>query len=322
MKNKMIKSIFLWVLLLVPALSASELETPSWIDIEYSNLEDEYVSEYQQVTVTVTEKSMWWKNDVHNVSISYDPNQLELVNTMYFDAKLNSNVEQNPNITTTDDNFKISYQFYLQPDVDITSVPLTITKMTNDETVSEVVNINAYSETTPRTVQVGAISLNYDVTQYTNDGEDITYNIHFEVVNNPKKENMTLTLKENNMSVESVDDYTAKLRFDSGTAVAIDKNNFLLTMNKGDTFDLNIVANIAGLSAKNDRFEFLLYLQDEDENFIRLEPTYFQNELLLPSTNQRVDRYIIIKIAIAIFFATLSLIGFIAWRLSKRKPKE
>ncbi len=322
MKNKLITSIFIWVFFLVPGLSATELELPNWIDVEYSNLEGEYVSEYQQVTVTVTEKNMWWANDVHNVSLNYDQNQLRLVNTMYFDSKLNSNVESSPNITTTDDNFKISYQFYLQPDIDITSVPLTITKTTGDKTVSETININAYSETTPRTIQIGSVTLNYGVTEYTNDGENITYNIHFEVVGNPQKEAITMTLKQNNMSVDSVDDYDAKLRFNGGEATAIDKNNFLLSMTRGDTFDLNIVAKIEGLSAKNDRFEFLLFLQDENDNFIRLEPTYFRNELLLASNNQRVDRYIVIKIIITIFFVILTLIGLIGWRISKRKAKE
>ncbi len=313
MKNKILVVFSVLALALNIQLGASSTEldtTPNWIEVDYANLATDQVSEYQLVTVKVSNYGLWFLNNDYTVSVDYDPNQLELVNSVYTDALQNSSVKTTNTITSENNNFAVSYQFYLKPNVPANVVPVTVTKLKNgSEESSATINLQAYSETTKRDIKFGDITLRYNVTTYTNDGTNIEYNIHFDVVQNPHKDDFTMSLKKNNMSISDTDIYQAKVRFNSGSAVAIDKNNFSFTMNRGDSFDLNITSTVEGLSAKDDRFDFFIYFQSGDD-FIRLSPLYYRSELIGASTNTRVIKYSYIAIGISVFFMLLTILYF------------
>lgn len=317
MKNKILAILVAFVFIFNFSLAASEVdsqtkETPNWIKVKYSNLYNQSVSEYQLVTVSVSNYGLWFLNNEYNVSVDYDPNQLKLANTYYTDSMQNTSIRSGASVATEDNNFAVNYQFYLQPNNDVTSVPITVTKTKNgDDIESATIDLKTYSETTPRMIEMGSIKLKYNVTTYTNDGTNIEYNIHFEVVSNPDREEFTLSLKKNNMAVSNPDIYEAKLRFSSGKATAIDKNNFNLMMTEGDAFDLNVTTSIEGLTAKDDRFDFFIYLQSGDD-FVRLSPIYYRSELVMDSINTRVTKYIYITVAIAIFFALLTVLYIVS----------
>ncbi len=318
MKNKLLLLIMLFIS--IPTINfyaSSEVELPKWIEVEYADLEQNAVNEYQLVTVTVTEKNLWLDNSEHQVSVDYDPSQLNLVNTVSYDTMHNVQTEVIADYSTTASSFAVSYQFYLQPGVELTEVPITITKMSDGEITDEAtINLAADSQVAPELVTVGDIRLESSVTEYVNDGTNITYNQHFSVVSNPNKQPFTLTLKPNNMKVSDTDVYQAKLRFNNGSAKALDKNNFKLEMRKGDQFDLYITSTIEGLEAKDDRFEFFVYLQEGDQ-FVRLEPTFFRSELIEPSTSTRNYRYLMIKIVIGLFFILLGIAHIIRYKVVK-----
>ncbi len=317
MKNKLLILVVLWSLF-IPNLSASEIDSqPNWINVSYADLEHQYTTEYQAVNITVLQKGLWWNDYNSQVEVEYDPNALELVNTVYYDTLMNGTSMADPNITTTDSSFQVTYQFVLKNGYDLQSTPVSFTKTVNDKVSTGMVTVNTHSETMMSNYKFGDIVIGYSVDQYANDAETITYNAHFKVVSNPKNTPFTLSLKSNNMDVDSTDYYEAKLRYTSGVVEAIDKNNFKIDIPEGDTFDLNITAQIEGLSAKDDRFEFLIFLSD-GENFTRIEPTMFRSELITPDNNKRGDRFVIIKILIALFFVFLAVVHFAS---SKAKQK-
>lgn len=319
MKSKILLVVMLLISLPTVSLKASDdNQLPKWIEVQYADLEHNTVSEYQLVTVTVTEKNLWLDNSNHEIIVDYNPQQLNLVNTVSYDTMHNVQTEVITNYTTDASSFGVSYQFYLQPGVSLTNIPITITKMTDGQVSDEAtINLAADSQTVPELVTVGDIKLESSVTEYVNDGTNITYNQHFSVVANPNNSAFTLTLKPNNMVVEDPDIYEAKIKFDSGSAKALDKNNFELNMNTGDQFDLNITTTIEGLKAKDDRFEFFVYLQ-EDDQFVRLEPTFFRSEQIAASTDTRNYRYLVIKLIIAIFFIILTIIHLIKYKVVKK----
>lgn len=325
MKNKIVAIIFVFSLLFNLQVSASEFESeqlPKWVTVDYANLTNQSVSEYQLVTVTVSNYGLWFTTNEYNVSVDYNPSELELVNTTYTDSMQNRTVKAGSNVYANHNNFEVSYQFYLMPNVDVEMVPITITKEKNNrESETATVNLSAFSDTTQRNVSFGDITLSYDVTEYNNDGTNIEYNIHFKVIKNPNHEPFTLSLKKNNMSISDSDIYQAKLRFDSGSATAIDKNNFKLTMNKGDNFDLNITTTVSGLTAKDDRFDFFIYLQTGD-HFARLSPIYYRSELLTDATNTRVVKYTYIMLVISLFFGLLAVLYLISNVSRVKKSKK
>lgn len=326
MKNKLLAILVVCALIFNLPLAASEVENqtsmPNWINVKYANLYNESVSEYQLVTVTVSNYGLWFLNNNYNVSVDYDSSQLKLVNTYYTDSMQNNSIRSGASVNTDDNNFAVSFQFYLQPNVNVTSVPITVTKVKNDSDAQTVtLDLKAYSETTMRPLQIGNIGLRYNVTTYTNDGTNIEYNIHFIVDSNPQREELTLSLKKNNMSVSSTDNYEAKLRFNGGKATAIDKNNFSLMMSRGDTFDLNITTPVDGLTAKDDRFDFFIYLQNGDQ-FVRLSPMYYRSELVTDSVNTRAIKYIYIIIAIIGFFIFLTILYAMSNLRHKSKKKK
>lgn len=323
MKSK-IYLLLLVIGLLTPGydLRAEELDqVPSWIDISYANNYDQAVSEYQVVTITVTNKSLWWTNHDYQVMIDYDPNQLYLTNAVYIDSERTVSEVIDGTVNTDDSNFAVEYQFYLQPDVDVTQLPVTITKVTDSsDSQTATVMLDAESQTTKQNIQFGDLVLNYAVDNYSNDGTNIEYNAHFEVLSNPNKEDFTLSLKKNNMSVSSSDIYDVKVRFTDGSAVAIDKNNFKLSMKEGQSFDLNITTTIDGLSSKDDKFEFFIYLQDSNDNFIRLSPIYFPNQATSIGVNNRTHRYLLINIGLFVIMCGLVVV-FVGSNLYRKKKQ-
>lgn len=301
------------------ASSTSSEELPNWVEVNYSDLNTDAISEYQLVTVTVQNHGLWLGSNNYNVSVDYDQNQLKLVNTVYIDSAGNKQVREGSVVTSSDNNFKVSYQFYLQPNVSLETVPLTVSKVkNNDQREQATVSLNTHSYTTNETIKFGKIRLGYTVTTYTNDGTNIEYNAHFKVVSNPDKEEFTLSLKPNTMNVSSSDIYDVKLRFNDGVAKAIDKNNFSLNMNAGDQFDLNVTSTVEGLSAKDDRFDFLIYLQSGDD-FARITPKFYRSELITDQANTRLHKYVLIKIVIVAFFICLTGLFIISdKRVAKR----
>lgn len=302
------------------ASTVQQNELPNWIDVDYTDAYTNTVSEYQVATVTVSNKSLWWTNDSYEVSVDYDPDQLELANEVFKTSTGTGTALEEGIVTTEDSNFDIKYQFYLKPNVDVSSVPITITKVKNgSETESATVNLAAQSQTTKQNIKFGDIVLTYVVDTYTNDGTNIEYNAHFEVLDNPNKEDFTLSLKENNMTVSSTDIYDVKLRFSDGNATAIDKNNFKLQMAKGDSFDLNITTTIEGLSSKDDKFDFFIYLQDEEGNFARIAPEYFVNTVVETGTDSRTRRYLYINLGLMLAFVLLTIL-YIGVNINRGKP--
>lgn len=320
MKNKFSLILVLFALF-IPKFSAAEITTPNWIDIEYADLEHNYVSEYQLVNVSVTQKGMWWRDYNSEVNIDYDQNALNLVNVIYYDQYLNSTTSEESTVKTTDSSFKVTYQFYLKDNFDLSTTQIDISKTVNSKTTKGSVSIDTHSDRLMSNVKFGDIVIGYSVDQYVNDGETITYNAHFKVVSNPSNKPFTLSVKENNMTVDNTDYYEVKLRYTTGSVEAIDKHNFKISIPEGGTFDLNIPAQIEGLSSKNDRFEFLIFLSDS-ENFARIEPTYFRSEVISSDTNKRGDRFVIIKLLIALFFVFLAIIHSISSKLKSQKKQN
>lgn len=312
MKSKISKLIICLFVLFSINLNASDV-TPKWIDVDYSDLEGQAVSEYQLVTVTVTEQKMWWRNSQTNIQVDYDQSQLQLVNTHLIDAAGNSLPQAGAAVTSGLSNFKVEFQFYLSRGVDVESVPITIYK--NEE--SAVVDIAAKSYTSDHLIEVGDLELNTSITNYSNDGTTINYQQHFDVVDNPSNEPFTITLKKNNMSVSGPEMYDVKFETSGANATTLDKTNYQINAKSGTSFDMIIDSTVSGLDAKNDRFEFLLYIESGD-NFIRLEPTFFPSDISVSGNSVRIKRYTTIKLLIIGFFSILGLIFII----SNRKPKQ
>lgn len=324
MKNKIVvlfTSLALIFNISFSASSVGEQQLPNWIDVEYSDLNNEAVSEYQLVTVTVKNHGLWFTHNNYDVSVDYDPTQLNLVNTVFSNSLGDKATQIGSLVSTDSNNFEVSYQFYMQPNVDVESIPLTITKVENDKkTTSQIINLKAMSNTTMSNIRFGNINLGYAVTKYTNDDSNIEYNAHFKVISNPNNEEFTLSLKKNTMSVSSSDIYKTKLRFTSGSAVALDKNNFSINMKTGDEFDLNITSSVAGLSAKDDAINFFIYVQSSD-GFTRISPKFYPSELITNSINTHLHRYALIKVAIMLFFTFLGLLLLISGKRDKSNKK-
>lgn len=313
MRNKILKLVLSLSLLFTISLNASET-LPDWIKVSYSDLESQSVSEYQLVTVTVTEHKAWWRDQQTNISVDYDPQQLQLVNTLFFDSLERSIPQAGPAVTSDLSNFKVEYQFYLNKYQNLDDVQITINK--NDQ--SQVVNLNTTSYTTDHLIEIGDLKLNTSITNYQNDGTNINYTQHFEVLDNPTKEPFTITLKPNNMNVQGPEVYNVRFATEGAIATTLDKTNYQINAQKGSSFDLIIDSSISGLSAKNNRFEFFVYIESGDD-FIRLEPTFFESNITLSGNPSRVIRYTIIKLVIIGFFIILGLIFILNNRKSKVK---
>lgn len=321
MKTKLLLLIVCLFSIANPAFHASE-QKPDWIRIKYSDLEQKKVSEYQLVTVTVTQKSPWFTNVDSSVDIDYDENVLELAKVTMQDESLNVGELDDTSFSTNLDEYQVKYQFYLKPNVSVETTPITITKHIGDKTEEVTINLDCYSYTMKRNVSFGNTILNYIVSDYTNNGAEITLKADFEVIANPDDKPILATLKENNMSVSSTDDYKFKASYSGSGAEAVDKNNIQFDLTSGDTFTITITANVGGLSAKDDRFEFFLFLSD-GANSVRLEPTFFRSETISSGANAKVMQYSHLKMLINIFFVLLLLIYIIKSRRFKQleKPK-
>ncbi|WOO86838.1 hypothetical protein RZE82_06865 [Mollicutes bacterium LVI A0039] len=304
---KLLLIALLAMLLPVNFQAASEAPTdpPSWITIKYADLEQKSVSEYQMVTVTVSEKNMWWKNGNHEVEIDYNRDYLKLVNVAYYDGKTSTVTQDTREVSTDDNNFEVKYQFYLNPGYDVAEIPLTVTKFTDGEQTDQAtVSIKSNSQTTPQQVEFGDAVLNYTVENYKNNGETVTYSAHFEVVENIHKKPITLELKKNNMKVSSEDDYTVELTSNDADIDMLEQNLYTIDALANQQFDLTITAQEEALSAKNDRVEFFIFLESNNQ-YARLEPTYFKSEKIKTNDNTRAEKYLKIKMVIASFFILL-----------------
>ncbi len=304
------KVLFIFCFLFTTPLYASEsINIPNWIDIEYANLETEKVSEYQLVTVTVSESDPWWKKEQSKqIQIRYNEDQLQLVNTIIYDDLQNTYVSDEQNISVDKNNVRVSYQFYLKPNVDVSTSEITITKLENGY-IKNVVDIPLQTEsvTTPRNISVGNINLSYKLISYKADNEIIKYKIQFNILECPQDESLKLSLQKNNMNIANDDVYTSNVQSERAKINKIDKNNYQLVVNPQDEFILEVDSTVEGLSAKDDRFEFFIYLEN-NENFERIEQTFFPSELISENENMRIKRYFIIKVLIMIFFVLITLI--------------
>lgn len=292
--------------------SVESQNLPNWIEVKYTDLKTEKVSEYQLVTVTVKEHGLWFSPQKAQVVIDYDQEQLELVNTIYRDSLLNSFQKDGSTVEGEDPNFEVVYQFKLKPEVSAETIPLRISKVyNNSKSISKTIEVVASSSKLPVEYLVDDIKFNYAVSDYTSDGTTITYNAHFDILDNPHNRELLVSLKKNNMTLTNKENYKVKLRFDSGDVEAIDKTNFKLKMQTGDSFDLNVSSPIDDLQGKDDCFNFFIFLKSEDQ-FIRLEPSFYHNKLVEAKGNIRVRKYIGIKLIIIVFFGFLaSLYGYV-----------
>ncbi len=308
MKNKVL-SLFLIAFLLIPNYSASETKEtlPRWVDVSYSDLATDQVSEYQMVTITVSKWSPLFITNNSEISIDYDEEVLNLQNT-YIRNSLNNNEEvEGTTVTSTDAQYKAVYQFFLNSEVDTKQTMVEINRTIGDKNQTIQVPINCQSLKLKKNVTFGNTTLSYGIDEYTNDSQQITMDMNFEVIATDGSP-ITISIKENTMSVSSTDDYEIKLRFTDGEAKAIDKNNFKLKMSKGDTFNLYVTANIDGLESKDDKFTFFILISD-GENFTRLEPKFYRNHGVQISLEESQARFFKTK-AILIIGYIMLIIAF------------
>lgn len=325
MKNKIVALLICLSTLFSITFNASEInqeQLPKWISVKYSDVYNQSVSEYQLVTVTVQNYGLWFTNNDYEVSADFDPAQLELVNTVITNSYGDKTSELSQAVNFTENNFEVSYQFYLQPDVDLTTVPVTISKVKNSEIdKEETIELKATSNSMMNNYQIGNITLGYAVDKYTNDGTNIEYNGHFKVIANPDNQDFALSLKKNTMNVADDVDYQINVTSDKGTVAKVDNTNYQLKMRVGQEFDLNIKTPVSGLSAKDDRFDFLLYVQSGDQ-YIRISPKFYRSELTESQTDTRFRRYVVIKAVIIGFFVLLTILFAVANRKRKKEPKS
>lgn len=312
---KKILILFVTLAMLTPQFKAEEL--PSWITVKYSDLEAGQVSEYQLVTIIVSEKNFWFKNSDYQVDVEYDLEILTFANAVYTNTGLETSVLDQTRVTTSENNFYVKYQFYLKPNVDVESATIKVIKSEDNlVTDTQLVEVKAQSYTTPKEVTFGNVTLNYAVTNYVDNEQTVEYTAHFEVLDNPKNEPFSLSLKKNNMSVSGDNSYTVSVEPEKGLATEVEANEFLISANTGDNFDLKITAIEANLSAKNDRFEFFIYLNNNDK-FVRLEPTFFKSTEIGNSDNVRLERYVLIEVLLALVILALLLV-----HISSRKHQK
>lgn len=324
MKNKIIALLICLSTLFSISFHASEIsqeQVPKWISVKYNDLENQAVSEYQLATVTIKNYGLWFTENDYQVSVDYDPTQLELVNTVITNAYGDKTTELSPGVNLSKNNFEVSFQFYLQPDVELDAVPVTINKLKNNsDNSSETIELKANSSSMMTNYQVGSMTLGYAVDKYTNDGTNLEYNAHFKVIANPDNKDFTLALKRNTMNIASGVDYSVNLTASGGTIVNVDKTNYQLKLKAGDEFDLNIKSPVSGLSAKDKRIDFFIFVQSEDQ-FVRISPKFYPSDLTQAQTDTRFRRYAVIKIVIMSFFGLLSILFIIANRNRKKEPK-
>lgn len=316
MQSKIIVLVALILALIPVSFSATQQNVrPQWIRVAYADLEQKQVSEYQLVTVAVKETNLWFSNGEYRVELDYDSSQLELVNIIYNDGLFGNTQLDDQTVTTTDNNFEVKYQFYLKPNADITESAISVTKYKDNEVSNEAnFTVNCQSQTTPRVVEFGNVKLDYAVTKFERDNESVNYEASFTVIENAKRQPFTLTVKENNMKVSESDLYAINVTTDDGQVREIDDANFSITLAKGGKFKLAVTVDTKSIKAKDNRFEFLVFLKN-NERFIRLEPTYFKSDLIVPTQNLRAIRFISIKVIIAAFFILL----FIGYLYTSRK---
>lgn len=312
MRNKLLSLIIIWMVIFVPSFKASEVESelPNWIDVEYSDLISNEVSEYQMVTVTAKVRGLWYLDNTNQVGVVYDPNQLELVNTAITNSKMDTELASGDVVNLEESNFDVSYQFLLKPEANIETANVMVSQFKNDDvstTKEAVVTLDTHNYSEYENYTFGDTTLAYAVDGYANDTETITYDASFKIVSNPSDKDITLTFKENNMTVDSTEDYDIEFTSEDGKIIPIDDLNYQLKGNEGDEFKLRITADIDGLSSKDDKFTFFIMLSNGD-NFVRISPIFFRSELIEPSTNLRVERYMYIKLIIALFFLALTIL--------------
>lgn len=328
MKNKLFSFILILMVVFVPSFTASETtktsdELPSWIDVKYSDLIGKEVSEYQMVTITAKVRGLWYLDNTNEVDVVYDPNQLELVNTAITNSKMDSELASGESVSLEESNFDVSYQFLLKPEANIETANVMVSKVKNDDvstTKEAVVDLDTHNYSQYENYTFGDTTVAYAVDGYNNDTETITYDAKFKIVANPSDKDITLTFKQNNMTVDSSEDYDIQFTSEDGKVIPIDDLNYQLKGNEGDEFNLRITASISGLSSKNDKFSFFIMVSNGD-NFVRISPMFFRSELITASTNLRIEKYMYIKLMIAMFFIALTILFILVNRRRARKIK-
>lgn len=326
MRNKLLSFILILMMVFIQSFKASEVtetsnQLPSWIDVEYSDLIGNEVSEYQMVTITAKVRGLWYLDNTNEVDVVYDPNQLELVNTAITNSKMDTEIIDSEEVSLEESNFDVSYQFLLKPEANIETANVMISKVKNDDvstTKEAVVTLDTHNYSQYENYTFGDTTVAYAVDGYSNDTETITYNAKFKIVSNSSDKDITLTFKQNNMTVDSSDIYDIEFTSDAGKVIPIDDLNYQLKGNKGDEFNLRITASISGLSSKDDKFSFFIMLSNGD-NFVRISPMFFRSELMTSSTNLRIERYMYIKLMIALFFIALTILFIL---VNRRRVKK
>lgn len=325
MKNKILTLLVcisgLWPL----SFNASTVEQeqlPNWIDVEYSDVYNQAVSEYQLATVTVKNYGLWFANSDYDVSVEFDQSQLVLANTSVTNQIGDKTTSESPAVNISENNFEVSYQFYMQPNVTLDSIPVSVTKVKNGKDSKEqTIQLKANSNTTMTNYQVGKMSVGYAVDKYVDDGAIIEYNAHFKMISNPNNQDFVLTLKPNNMQLPSSEKYQITLTSSSGTIAEIDEANYQLKMKPNDEFDLNITYPADDVEAKDDRFDFFIFMKSDDQ-FVRINPMFYPSTLTDESIDTRFHRYVVIKFIIMAFFVFLLLLYVIATKKRKTEFKK
>ncbi len=284
-------------------LNASE-QIPKWINISYSDLEQHAVSEYQVVTITVKENHSLFKSANSTIDIKYNPQQLQLANVAYTTSKQERMRLDDTKVSSDESQFSVKYQFYLKPNIDIESTPITITKSVGKQTKSVDLELRTHSYTSGEILTVDDIKLKYKVLQYQNDQTNINYIAQFDVLANPQAKKMQLALQKNNMEVSNQEEYNVQVFLNDQLVSPINNNQVEVEPMLGDVITLEINAKVSALSSKNNRFEFLIYVASGTD-FIRLEPTFFISELTKSGANLNVKRYRLIKMFVNVFFVIL-----------------
>ncbi len=311
MKSKLILLILVFFSFTHNPVEASE-QNADWISVEYADLEHNVVSEYQLVTVSVNNSQSFLKKGNYAVDVDYDEDQLELTNVIKYDWRNSKTSEMSKNVTNLSSNFKVSYQFYLKPNVAIDSTQLSITVFKDGSLYKESqVNLNTHSYTSPTAVSVGDSKLSYYVNDYQNDGTEINMSITFDIIENNSLNPLKIKVMKNNMSSNSTEGYKIKCYVDNEEVEMSDKNQFEFSINEAKQVRIEITAKIVNLSSKNDRFEFFLFIEQGDGS-VRLEPTFFRSEQISSGNNLRTEKYIKIKNVIAIFFIILLVLALIS----------
>lgn len=310
MVNKIILGL-LTLILLVPIINFHASETTSDnISIEYANLESMQANEFQLVNVVVKVDNHWFNPQTTSVNIEYDQSQLNLVNIGYTSNKLETTSVDNTLVTGTTNSFTVTYQFFLMPNVDIKESDITVTQNSEEGTTTDTLTIATNSLTTPRIATVGKNKIEYKVTNYDSSGSEILLDLQF-VAQSISDDVLFFDFTKNNMSVDTDDSYSINFSGD-GDVTITEKNLFDLRLKDGDKFVVNITATKNQLDAKNDRFEFFLFISNQTQS-VRLEPTFFPNVLKTDGVDKKRWKFIVIENAT---LCAIIILGIIHYRRS------